>query len=146
MIKITAKGIGKVQKNLSTDLKPSIGRGIKRVVEVVHEAVIQEAPERSGKLRRSIKRRQTGPLSWNVTEGEAHGLYIRRGTPAHPITPLRNKRALAWPGISHPVARVRHPGIRRLNDYPSRAVAKSQPEIQAEMDRVGGELVVKLEG
>lgn len=37
--------------------------------------------------------------------------YLDEGTKAHAII-ARRKRALFWPGASHPVRSVRHPGIK----------------------------------
>ena len=40
-----------------------------------------------------------------------HAVPVARGTKAHRITP-KNKKALAWPGASHPVKSVWHPGTK----------------------------------
>lgn len=46
-----------------------------------------------------------------LAHGVEYGVFLEEGTKPHEIRP-RNKKALYWPGASHPVKRVKHPGSR----------------------------------
>jgi HK97 gp10 family phage protein len=62
------------------------------------------APVDEGTLVGSIRR-----IGTTIRVSAEHWRHVEYGTRPHPITP-RVKQALWWPGASHPVAHVSHPG------------------------------------
>jgi hypothetical protein len=69
----------------------------------------------------------TGMLKWFPTASYAP--FVEFGTRAHTILP-REKKALYWPGASHPVRSVKHPGTQP-NQFMERIIASSQDDIDA---------------
>ncbi|WNI15573.1 HK97 gp10 family phage protein [Actinacidiphila sp. ITFR-21] len=74
----------------------------------------QRCPVDTGRLRSSIVHRTDG--SGRVTgvvvgTNVSYAADVEYGTAPHVIVPV-NKKALYWPGASHPVSRVNHPGTR----------------------------------
>lgn len=62
-----------------------------------------------------------------VTTADEIFLYQDEGTKPHIIRP-RKKRALAWPGGSHPVKMVRHPGTKAQH-FTKRVMAKASAHV-----------------
>jgi len=121
-------GIEAWKEFFKTPISEDIDPEIYRAGQVLWRLVRSEAPVRTGKLRNSIFLRFRGPRSFLIGEGVDYGIYVRRGTRAHIIRP-REKKALWWPGLPHPVAIVHHPGTRP-NDYMARALERfSLPSI-----------------
>jgi hypothetical protein len=146
-IKISAKGLDQTIKKLGQDLTPSIKAGFKRVAEIVRKSAVGEAPKKSGKLAGGIHKTPSGEYGYNIYESHKHGLWVREGAIGHTIYP-RKKKALYWPGLPHPVAVAFHPGIRgsRRNPYPERAVSKSAPLVEAELNNTAAVIAKKLGG
>jgi hypothetical protein len=69
-----------------------------------------------------------GKLRWYPTASYAR--FVEFGTAPHMIYP-KNAQALYWPGASHPVKSVFHPGTK-ADDYMGRIVAASQEEINVQ--------------
>lgn len=46
-----------------------------------------------------------------LSHGMEYGILLEKGTKPHEIRP-KTKKALFWPGASHPVKRVKHPGTK----------------------------------
>src|SRR3954447_6771486 len=85
-------------------------------------------PWRTGFLTQSFRAElTTGLLRWFPTASYAP--YVEFGTRPHTILP-KDKKALYWPGASHPVSRVNHPGTKP-NAFMERIISVSQPEIDA---------------
>lgn len=85
-------------------------------------------PWRTGFLVQSFRAELTpGMLRWFPTASYAP--FVEFGTKPHTIVP-KDKKALFWPGASHPVSKVNHPGTRP-DDFMGRIVAASQEEINA---------------
>jgi hypothetical protein len=83
-------------------------------------------PWKSGFLAQTFKAElTTGMLKWSPTASYAP--YVQFGTAPHTIYP-KEKKALFWPGASHPVSKVNHPGTKP-NQFMERIVAESQGEI-----------------
>lgn len=63
-----------------------------------------------------------------LAHGMEYGEHLEKGTDPHEIRP-KTKKALSWPGASHPVKKVNHPGTKA---YPiiGPAVDKNLPEIK----------------
>ncbi len=142
-ISLKVTGLDQLQKGLSQDFKPIFARGYKKVAEFVRKAVVDEAPKKSGKLAGGIHKTPSGEFGWHIYESHRYGQFVREGTAAHQILP-RRVRALAWPGLPRPVARVNHPGIRNKNPYPERAVSKSNGAVQIVIDEIGTEIAKKI--
>jgi HK97 gp10 family phage protein len=104
-------------------------RGLRRVLgrmsDEVRRAVVQTGvdvqnrarelcPVDTGRLRSSIVHRtEGGGRSVGVVIGTnvSYAADVEYGTKPHVILP-KNKKALYWPGASHPVSKVNHPGTR----------------------------------
>lgn len=80
----------------------------------------------TGNLLQSF-RLETGALfaRWYPTASYADSVYY--GTRPHDIFPV-NAKALFWPGASHPVKVVHHPGSK-ANPFMDRIASTAQPEI-----------------
>ena len=102
-----------------------------------------EAPKKTGKLRKSLKARKSRAFTYQITEGVFYGVFVRKGTAPHDIFPVK-KKALFWPGAAHPVKHVRHPGTRP-NMYDLRAIRRSRQDI-ARLNNQFGRSVVKAYG
>jgi len=63
-----------------------------------------------------------------LAHGVEYGEHLEEGTNPHEIRPKR-KKALSWPGASHPVKKVNHPGSKA---YPiiGPTVDRNYPEIK----------------
>ena len=85
--------------------------------------------DRTAHARQSINGRCTANgniITMTIAHGVRYGQYLEMGTPPHIITVRpKNKKALFWPGATHPVklARVPHPGSR---PYPAVAPAAEE--------------------
>lgn len=81
--------------------------------DVIGDAILGDAKnyvhKRSGRLHDSLRAEcqdkvlRVGSLDCN------YAADVELGTGPHVILP-KNKKALHWPGVDHPVARVNHPG------------------------------------
>jgi hypothetical protein len=73
-------------------------------------------PVKTSALQGSIQMRAAERTSYGA-RGEwgsyniKYAIFVETGTNPHMIYP-RNKKALYWPGASHPVKSVRHPGTK----------------------------------
>ncbi len=144
-IKLTATGLKDAQKRLSRPLGRIMQEGFRRVAQVVLESVRAEAPKRTGKLAAALSLR-IGRNNFSISTGATrYEKYPRLGTIAHSIFPTKARKALYWSGLPHPVAWATHPGIRRPNDYPTRGLARAQPEINQLIPIIGGEIVNEIE-
>lgn len=84
--------------------------------------VREEAPYKTGGLRRSVQKGMNGTegfiyLSYALAP---YFVYVINGTRSHVILP-KNKKMLYWPGARHPVEKVKHPGTK-ANPFMDRAV------------------------
>jgi Bacteriophage HK97-gp10, putative tail-component len=121
---------------------------VHQAAEVLKRALQEEAPERTGALRRGIRYRTQaiGPsVAARFTSEAAYTPFVIEGTRAHDIWagfygPAGGKRALFWPGAAHPTPYVRHPGTR-ADDFPSRAMMRVGPEVRRILEQAGAALV-----
>lgn len=136
-IRITVTGADKTQAWLSKDRTPKVSRVLKQITDVFVVSIMTRAPVKTGALRASIRSRQTGPLSFEITEGMWYGKLQREGTKkkGYEIHP-KNKKALYWPGLDHPVAYVKsHPGIK-AGHYDKLGVDAAKPIVQPLFDSI----------
>ncbi len=100
---------------------------IQRAVLILEAAAKEEAPVRTGTLRRSITSRASrdrGVIGTNLTYAAA----VHEGSRAHIIRP-RNRKALAWPGAAHPMRSVMHPGTKG-DPFFERAMDRSRDRLE----------------
>ena len=100
---------------------PYIGeRLVKAVVGEGYHLVRQEAPVKTGDLRRSVQQRSSG-LEGEVSVGAPYAVFVASGTQPHIIRPVR-ARALRFEVGSEVVfaMRVQHPGTK-ANPFVKRA-------------------------
>ena len=108
---------------------------IQRAVLLLEGAAKEEAPWKTGHLRRSITSRATrdrGVIGTNVS----YALPVHEGSRAHVILP-RVRKALAWPGVAHPMRSVAHPGTKG-NPFFERAIENNRGKLD-EMAAAAGE-------
>lgn len=128
--------------------KKRIEKEIKGLAKRIYKRLQKNTPRRTGRLVRSQKLTKAGDLTWEMSENVSppYGLYISKGVPAEKINPIlpREKKALYWPGLPHPVKAVyKHPGIK-ANPYVPRTIDDSLDDIQETADRIGGDIIVQI--
>ncbi len=100
------------------DARGRLANGFEAMVEALAKSARKTAPVRSGALRDSVSASQDGPLLGKVAYGAPHAIFLHKGTgiygPTGKMITIRpkKKKALFWPGASHPVRVVRQKGIR----------------------------------
>lgn len=88
--------------------------------------VVGIVPYRTGQLAQTFRRDVSGLTArWFPTVNYAP--FVEFGTSPHIILPV-NKEALFWPGASHPVKMVRHPGSKK-NPFMERIISMATDEI-----------------
>ncbi len=73
--------------------------------------------DRTGHARQAIHGEvevQNNEYTIYTSHGVQYGEYLENGTPPHIIRP-KNKKALYWKGVAHPVKQVNHPGTKGFN-------------------------------
>ena len=123
-ITITVKNADKIMSGFARGIKTAvIAKPLSIYARAMGRAIQANAPVKTGKLKASIKAVQVGPLEWQIQEGVWYGQLQRTGTTKknYPIYP-REKKALYWPGLDHPIAYVKsHPGFK-ANNYADVAI------------------------
>ncbi|NUS25582.1 MAG: HK97 gp10 family phage protein [Streptomyces sp.] len=102
------RGLRRVMGRMSDDVARAVDR---TRIDVQNEAR-RRAPVDTGRLRSSIVSRAEGggrSLGYMVGSNVNYAAAVEYGTAPHVIKP-KYKQALYWPGASHPVAQVNHPG------------------------------------
>lgn len=92
--------------NVDRAITPSTHRVVDEVERAARFNLARH--NRTGALLGSLRTRKR-IAGGAVSIGTDHWRFIEYGARAHEIMPAR-RRALFWPGASHPVRRVRHPG------------------------------------
>jgi hypothetical protein len=102
-------------RDLADDLGDAGARVTERsqvVMEKTGHDVVSDAqalcPVRTGNLKNSIGV-DFGNLSFEVKASASYAAIVEYGSAPHTIRP-RTKQALFWPGATHPVKQVQHPG------------------------------------
>jgi hypothetical protein len=121
---------------------------VHEAAEVLKRALQDEAPERSGALKRGIRYRVVplGPaLVARFTSDASYAPFVIHGTQPHEIwagfyTGRSDKKGLFWPGADHPTPYVQHPGTA-ANAFTDRAMWRVGPEVRAILDQTGRALV-----
>jgi hypothetical protein len=118
---------------------------VQKVSAIAKEAMQNEAPVRTGALKRGIRYRTfEGSLEayarfYVDDPASEYAMFVIEGTAAHDIFP-RDRKALFWPGADHPVAFVHHPGTKP-NDFVGRAMDEVQKAAEALLDATGEAIV-----
>lgn len=89
-------------------------RLVTRTMVAVHARATVLAPVDTGNLRARMQMRKrvlVRSVRATVFNNARYAMAVHDGARPHIITP-RVKQALWWPELEHPVARVRHPGVR----------------------------------
>ena len=142
-ITMKASGIEKTAKALGRPHERVIREGFDNIGEAALRLTIEEAPKKSGELRSQIHLRKSR-WTWSIVEGPTkHGQYVREGTAAHLIMPVK-KKALWWPGLPHPIAFAANPGIRNRNNYPQRAHSRLTNSISRTLPMIGQNVVINI--
>lgn len=100
-------------------------------------------PVKTGALKRSLANKKKSSLERHIIEQVPHGKLLRTGARKHEILPRRPAYALWWAGLPHPVARVNHPGFKKV-EYNLKAVQKSQGLIDDVASAIGERISVSL--
>jgi hypothetical protein len=108
-----------------------------KATAVYKASIDARVPVKTGKLRSTL-RGVTAGLTGVVSTSSGYGLYVEKGTQAHPIYPSA-KQALYWRGAQHPVRAVFHPGTKATHFFEN-GVYQALPEIGV----LNYELMIKL--
>jgi len=96
--------------DLLSEIDKEIAERLTKAILVVERKAKQLCKRKTGTLARSITSETEGNKAVCGTNVD-YGPHVELGTKPHIITP-KTKKALFWPGASHPVKVVHHPGTR----------------------------------
>lgn len=126
-----------------------LDRKIEALTRRVYRNIREEAPIKTGELRRSIKFKKRGLANYEImvdqrTRGGKYERFVRLGTRGpYAIFPVK-KKALWWPGLPHPIKAVyNHPGIK-ANPYWERGLDRSRVDIDNVEALIGLEMESEL--
>jgi hypothetical protein len=91
-------------------LREHIVRVHDALVDEIEEDAVIGAPWRTGELALSIHTRKIRPLLSHVVVDTDHWQPMEYGASPHVIRPIPPNTELFWPGATHPVREVHHPG------------------------------------
>jgi hypothetical protein len=95
--------------------------GFRNVLRTVERIAREDAPKRTGALRRSIHAVHVHPLEGSLFIFAPHARYLLHGTGLYGrfkkpfVIRPRRRKYLWWPGALHPVKMVRQKGIKPRN-------------------------------
>jgi hypothetical protein len=133
------------RKNYADDIDTKL----EGLTVVTWRKIRDEAPERSGNLKRSIVWKRRGKLRYDILvdrkmKGGKYEHYVRLGTSGPYTIVAVRKRALWWPGLPHPVKAVyNHPGIK-ANPYWERGLRSAEADFDRAEKLIGTEIEQKL--
>lgn len=142
--------------NIDKALEAGLKKGAKIVVEefvkalersvlVVQGLAKQLAPVRTGTLRRSISRRVTGVKGVVGSNLKYAAIQEFGGTTGPHVIRPKNKKALFWPGATHPVKSVNHPGSKiKPKRYLRGALEQGISDIQKFFDQAAKAIVYRI--
>ena len=144
-VTIEVVGLDEVLQRLQI-MQWSISQSPRKIVQeaskILKEAMLHEAPERTGALKRGIHYRTFGTSESAYArfyDDEDYAFFVLQGTSPHDIYPS-SKRALYWPGADHPVTVVHHPGTR-ADPFTDRAMEALERASEALLNGVGEAIV-----
>ena len=136
---VNKKDLKRISKRFNKNYSRILDNGVRQIGESVLGIYKSIMPKKTQALMNSTFLKRRGELSYGIYEGAKHGDYLRNGVSPHIIRP-RNKKALAWDGINHPVAMVNHPGIKK-HTYPAQAVSQAKSPIRRILALLGGKII-----
>ena len=144
-VTIEVVGLDEVLQRLEI-MQWSLSQAPRKIVQdaskILKEAMLHEAPERTGALKRGIHYRTFGTAESAYArfyDDEPYAFFVIEGTAAHDIYPS-TKQALFWVGADHPVAFVHHPGTK-ANPFPERAMEELERVSAALLGGIGEQIV-----
>lgn len=109
--------------------------------EIQKNATKSLVPWRTGNLVQSFGNGIViGRLIARVGPTASYAIFVHEGTKAHVIRP-KTAKALFWPGASHPVKSVNHPGTK-ANRFMLKIAERSNKGIQRHFERAA-ELAIR---
>lgn len=128
-IEIKIKNIEEIKRAFSKSpalMTKNLDRAIRQTILFIMGKSVANAPIRTGRLRASSYT-SYGPLKGEVGFKAKYASYVHDGTSPYIIN-AKSGKALYWKGASHPVKRVRHPGIK-ANPFLRKAVENNELQI-----------------
>lgn len=129
VIRIEIKNLRQIKESFKKApalMTKNIDIAIRKTIFLIRGRAVSGAPARTGNLRGSAYN-TFSPLKGEMGFKAKYAAWVHDGTSPYIIEPV-NKKALYWKGASHPVKRVKHPGIR-ANPFLRRAVDHSQNSV-----------------
>ena len=142
---INTKALTKFAIDLKTatpKVKSMISTTVRRLVMRIESIAKDEAPYKTGTLRRSIQGKMIDQFQGVINPSVNYAWWVHEGTNAHSIFP-GGKKALYWDGARHPVKRVSHPGTKD-NPFMERASRKGDREANKLLNDVGNKIISQL--
>ena len=119
------------------DLRKPLQKLVNRLTEYAYVVMrFEEAPEKTGRLKGSIKRRKRG-LEGEVSVGVPYAIYVELGTMPHEIRPVHAK-ALRFTTEAGEVVftkLVRHPGTKP-NPFIKRTMERTSKQLPKEWVKI----------
>lgn len=138
-ITIQTKGVNNLTKKFRAMGPQRIEKEFSIIDREVIKAVEEEAPVKTGRLKKALRIRRTGHLRYEVSNPTDYDIMVQEGTKSHPIYPSK-KKALYWPGAAHPVKMVNHPGTKP-NRYMARGLQRALHQMGPTLNRIAGGIV-----
>lgn len=113
-ISVNFNGLDKAFVQKQNMMNSQVSKLARDLTDIAYKWVQREAPRKTGNLKARGIRKSISGNTGIVFTSKADVKYVDwviDGTRPHDIVPKR-KQALSWPGGSHPVKRVHHPGTR----------------------------------
>ena len=131
-------------KEAPDKVEPIIQRAVVTATDVLAKNTVRpNVPYRTGYLIQTFRRDVQRLMSrWFPTA--AYAPFVEFGTPARVIVPI-NKKALFWPGASHPVKKVNHPGTK-ANPFMEAVRDQSIGEINQVFEQAGTAITKAISG
>ena len=109
-VSVTSQGV----EDLGIRLQNVTPRFVQMVADCCENKMKEFAPQgKTGGLKKSIRQRRLGPLSFTVEAGAPCAVFVERGTRPHEIRPVRARALRFEVGGGVVFARlVRHPGTK----------------------------------
>ena len=114
MIKIDSSDLNKfsvILRELPDEIKDDVRKVVKNSAFNIERNAKSSASVKTGHLRRSISTKMGDMEATIHTSNLKYAPMVEFGTRPH-IIRAKNKKALYWKGVSHPVKQVNHPGSK----------------------------------
>lgn len=128
-VKIVISNLDQIKAALAKEpvlMVKNLDIAIRSIIFLIRAKAVANAPVKTAYLRGSVYN-DFSPLRGEVGFKAKYASWVHDGTSPYTIYPS-SKKALFWKGASHPVRRVKHPGIR-ANPFLRKAVDQSASSI-----------------